>query len=338
MALRGLHRSVHGVLGVLLAVRIALGGAVAAAVTFGADLTLPANNTGTCALMSAPSCTFLSGAPGPSFYAPLTGTVTAVRVKTGEFPQGPMQLLVMRSLYQNHAGDPGHPYFACCFVERYGPIFTPAPNAVTVVETALPMIEDPIPPPEDTVTNARGDFLALSVLAPDVPVPASYDGGSVFSGFAPAPDPQTTPAPSPNPIFPVVNGLGYQLTMNADLDVGGGGPGDLPVTIATGGQLLGTTAAIPLTCVLTTACHGVLRLAGAATPAAAVAPGPRAARGAKSYGKRRFAIAAGATKTVRVRLNAAGRREARGLASVALTASARIGTRTVATDVTVTRP
>src|SRR5689334_11952049 len=147
--------------------------AIARALTFGADLTAVADNTGTCALISSSSCTFLSGAPGPAFYAPLSGTVTTVRIKTGNFAQGPMQVLVMRSLYQNNAVDPGHPFFACCFVERYGPVFTPAPNAVTEVVTTLPMVEDPIPPPEDTVTNARGDFLALSVLAPDVPVPAA---------------------------------------------------------------------------------------------------------------------------------------------------------------------
>src|ERR1051326_782036 len=264
---------------------------VAGAVTFGADLTAPANNTGTCALLSSPSCAFFAGAPGPAFYAPLSGTVTAVRVKTGDFAQGPMQILVMRSLFQN-SGDPGHPYFACCFVERYGPIFTPAPNAVTTVATALPVIEDPVPPPEDLATNARGDFLALSVLTPDVPIPATFDNASVYSGFAPAPDPQTTPAPSLNPIFAVVNGVGYHILMNADLAVGGGGPGDLPVTIATGGQLLGTTAAIPLTCALTTACKGLLRLIGAGTPQVVVAVVPRTtAVRAKRYGRARFKIA-----------------------------------------------
>ena len=262
-----------------------------------------------------------------------------MRVKTGNFTQGPMQILVMRSLYQNHAGDPGHPYFACCFVEQYGPTFTPAPNGITVVPAALPMVEDPIPPPEDVVTNARGDFLALSVLAPDVPIPAFFDNASVFSGFAPAPEPVTTPAPSPNPIFPVVNGVGYQILMNADLDVGGGGGDALPVTIATGGQLLGTTAAIPLACVLTSACKGVLRLGG--LPAAVVAaarPVPRAmTAGAPVYGKHRFSIRPGETKPVRVRLNAAGRRKVRGLASVTVLATAHLGTRVVTADVALTR-
>jgi hypothetical protein len=57
--------------------------------------------------------------------------------------------------------------------------------------------------------------------------------------------------------------------MNADINVGGagggGGGGGLggllrPLTIPTGGSLVGSTAAIPLTCVLTTACNGTLKL------------------------------------------------------------------------------
>jgi hypothetical protein len=227
----------------------------ARAVTFGADLGADANNTGTCSLMGASSCLFYSGAPGPSFYAPASGTVTTVRVKAGN-GTGPMQIVVMRSLYQNKAGDPGHPYFACCFVEQYGPTFTPAAGSVTPVATSLTMVEDPTPPPDDVTTNARGDFLALAVLDPNVPIPANGDGASIFSGIAPAPDPQTVPAPSPNPIFPAVNGYGYHLLMSADLATGaaggagggvGGGPDVTasfrPLAIANGGQLTATTAA-----------------------------------------------------------------------------------------------
>src|SRR5690242_6980862 len=92
----------------------------ASAITFGSDLTGAADNTGTCSLLLTPSCLFYSGAPGPSFYAPITGTVSRVRVKTGNFQQGPMQIVVMRSLFQNSA-TPGRPYFACCFVQQYGP-------------------------------------------------------------------------------------------------------------------------------------------------------------------------------------------------------------------------
>ena len=59
--------------------------------------------------------------------------MSAVRVKTGNAPQGPMQVVVLRSFYQNNLQDPGHPNFFCCFLQEYGPTFTPAPNAVTTV-------------------------------------------------------------------------------------------------------------------------------------------------------------------------------------------------------------
>jgi len=315
-----------------LAIGLLLHATIAGAITFGADLSAPTDNPATCASLLTNSCTFLSGSPGPGFYAPATGTVTAVHVKTGNFAQGPMQVLVMRSLYQNHFGDPGHPYFACCFVERYGPVFTPAPNAVTTVPVSLPMVEDPTPPADDFVSNARGDFLAISVLVPNVPVPATFDNASGFSGFAPAPDPQNTPAPSPNPIFATVNGFGYHIAMSADLR-----PGRVddvvPVTILTGGQLVGSTAAIPVTCVLTNACRGVLRLTG--VPGAAAVRAARAK--VKTYGKRRFSIASGQTGSVSVPLNAAGRRTLGNLSSAVLRAVAKVRGHTVTYDVQVFR-
>jgi hypothetical protein len=126
---------------------LALRPASATALTFGADLAGPVDFTGTCGQLFSDSCTTFSGSTTLSYYAPASGTVTAVRVKTGNVAQGPMQIVVMSSLYQNHAGDPGHPYFACCFVAAYGPVFTPAPNSVTTIPTTLPMVEEPTPRP-----------------------------------------------------------------------------------------------------------------------------------------------------------------------------------------------
>jgi hypothetical protein len=310
--------------------------AAAQAVTFGASLSTPANNTGVCASMLATSCTFYSGAPGPSFYAPASGTVRTVRVKVGPIT-GPMQIVVMRSLYQNKAGDPGHPYFACCFVQRYGPTFTPAANAVTSVPTSLPMIEDPTPPFNDFTTNARGDFLALSVLSPNVPIPATADNSSAYSGFAPAPNPATTPAPSPNPIFASSNGVGYHVLMNAELDTGSVAPDPpgttaLPLGIASGGQLVGSTASIPLTCALTTACEGVLRLTNGR-----VAKTAAKKKKVKVYGKKRFKIPAGKRRSVKVKLNAAGRKKFRKRSKVTLTATTKIGSRVISRRVKLRR-
>jgi hypothetical protein len=78
------------------------------ALTFGSDLTGAADNTGTCSLLLSTSLPLLLGCPGPSFYAPTSGTVSRVRVKTGNFQQGPMQIVVMRSLFQN-SGVPDAP-------------------------------------------------------------------------------------------------------------------------------------------------------------------------------------------------------------------------------------
>ena len=146
--------------------------APAGAATFGADLSQPVSTTATCAnSFFASSC--LGYAVTPTSYAPASGVVSAVRVKTGDAPQGPMQVVVLRSYYQNNLQDPGHPNFFCCFLQEYGPTFTPARNAVTTVPVTLGMVEDPTPGPNDGNTVAKGDFLGLSVLAGDAPIPVA---------------------------------------------------------------------------------------------------------------------------------------------------------------------
>ena len=300
--------------------------AAARAVTFGADLSQAPTNTVTCGQGFAPffafypSCTYFSGAPGASFYAPVSGTVTAVRVRVGAVT-GPMQVLVMRSLYQNKAGDPGHPYFACCFVERYGPVFTPAAGSVTTEAVDLPMTEEPVPPPEDFTSNAAGDFLALSVLSPEVPIPVIVDNSSYMSGFYPAVTEAGTPAPSPNPVFQSTDLPYGQVALSADLQTGGGGggggggtgpaPGPVPVpgtaaaprlTLPAGVPLRGGTASFPVQC-LVVDCRGTLRLANRRLAGAAAASATKTI----SYGTASFALAAGHKGNVKVKLNRAGR-------------------------------
>jgi len=297
-------------------------GAAAETVTFGADLSQAPTNTVTCGQGYAPfypfnpSCTYFSGAPGPSFYAPVSGTVSAVRVRVGPLT-GPMQVLVMRSLYQNKAGDPGHPYFACCFVERYGPVFTPAANTVTTEPVDLSMTEEPVPPPEDFTTNAAGDFLALSVLSPEVPIPIVVDNASYVSGFYPAVTEAVTPAPSPNPVFQATDLPYGRLAMSADLQTGGGGggagPGPAPapgpgataaprLALPAGVPLRGGTASFPVQC-LVVDCRGTLNLANRRLAGAAAARSVRTV----SYGTASFALKAGHKGSVKVKLSRAGR-------------------------------
>jgi hypothetical protein len=202
------------------------------------------------------------------------------------------------------------------------------------------MVEDPTPPADDTTTNARGDFLALSVLAPNVPIPLTSAGGGSYLGYAPAPDPGSTPAPSPNPYSGQVatDGFGGHLLMNADLDTGtgtapgggggggGGGAGQTaaPLTLPSSGRLRGNTAALPLACVLATACNGTLQLTDRA-PAAAAAKKPRKAR---SLGSAHFNIPAGRSATVMVKLNRAGKKLARRRTSISVYATAKVGGQT----------
>jgi hypothetical protein len=313
---------------------------VADAATFGADLSNTPNNPTTCgegifpyfsAPMGSPSCMYYSGAPGPSSYAPASGTITAVHVRVGAVT-GPMQVVIMRSLYQNKAGDPGHPYFACCFVERYGPVFTPQANTVTTVATSLPVTEEPTPGPDDFSTTAAGDFLALSVLAPNVPIPAFGDGRSGYAGYYPAPSEGSTPAPSPNPLTAATDGFGAQVLISADLDTGGGGggggvpapggpaptpnPSPVPAALASIAfpkltiPVKNGTATLPIQCLVVN-CAGVLSLQNAQPPGAGA--GVASKKKAKkqklvSYGTASFALKAGTTGKVKVKLNAAGRK------------------------------
>ena len=332
------------VVGVVAALAVMVSVPVSAgAVTFGANLNNAPTNTVTCGdgvppYYSAPigsqSCLYFSGSAVASPYAPVSGTVTAVHVRVGPVT-GPMQVVIMRSLYQNKAGDPGHPYFACCFVERYGPTFTPEANTVATVPTNLPMTEEPTPPPEDFTTNAAGDFLALSVLAPNVPIPAASDAQSGYSGFYPAPTEATFPAPSPNPLFVSTDGTGVQILISGEEEGGGGGGGGAPKGPAPGGAFIpgpappvppvpaiglpsltvpvkGNTVTVPLQC-LVVDCTGTLtlqntQLAGQANAAKAKQKKKPKKPKLVSYGSTSFSIKAGTTGKVKVTLNGNGRK------------------------------
>ena len=135
-----------------------------------------------------PQQTCLAYGVTPSGYAPFSGIVDRVRVKTGNTRQGRMQIVVLRSYYQNNLNDPGHPNYFCCFLWKYGPVFTPRAGATTTIKTTIGMVEDPTPPPTDGNTVAKGDFLALSVLGPNIALPLHRGGSSGYTGFyAPAP-------------------------------------------------------------------------------------------------------------------------------------------------------
>jgi hypothetical protein len=242
--------------------------------------------------------------------APASGTVTAARIKVGSIT-GPMRINVVRTLFQQ-TGNVGSPLPSTPFLQRYGPTFTPQANAVTTVPLDLKVGAQATPDPTDTSTVAGTDWLAIEVLAPDVPVPlVPYPNGTFFAAF-PGPTAAGVPAPSPNPL-PNYGQLNYVVAMNADLVTGGGttpGPttGGKPTPAPTGGakvglrattaQVAGGRALLDLVC-RAADCAGTVTL----RPAAGAA-----AKSATTYGSARFSLKAGARAKVRVTLNRRGKR------------------------------
>jgi hypothetical protein len=346
------------VLGAALAIGFGVPAASAATVSFGTNLEQPANAPLSCSegvlnqflgkFIIGPfggSCMWTSvvvGSSSESLTAPASGTVTAVRVKMGP-STGPMQITVVRFLFRQ-TGNPATPELACCFVEAYGPVFTPTANAVTTVATDLPVKVEPTPPPDDTTTIAATDQLALSSLDPNVQVPlfATKNGENDLSvlsyAWYPAPTTGTVPAPSPNPIGGSADLSGFKVLMSADLDTGGGGGG------ATGGgggggggapgagapagggppagtaapvpaislpkltiPVRGGTATVPLQCLVVN-CNGTVTLQNARPAGLARAAAAKSGKPKLvSYGTASFVLKAGTTGKIKVKLNGAGR-------------------------------
>jgi hypothetical protein len=336
-----------------------------AATTFGADLTPPVTNTASCGQAFGTSSCLAYNVVQSSF-APFSGVVRTVRVKTGDAPQGPMQVVVLRQYYQNNLQNPGTPNIFCCFVQEYGPTFTPQRNAVTTVPTTLGMVEQPVPASGDGNTVATGDFLALSVLDGTTPIPLGDSPSPVGAAFnAPAPTAPGTPAPSPNAIGGGRGGGRATVMMNADIDpvdAGGGGggtptpvvppatgapvqtTGPAPTPAATkpvllkqhGGRLTTRAATLPLTCKLTGTCAGVLTLRDRAPAATTRAKATKTSKPVV-LGSARFSVAAGKTRSVTVKLNAAGRKLARRHGKQTVYETATVAKTAVTTKVTLRR-
>ena len=334
------------VMGAWLVLVLAPAAANAATVTFGSDLGQPANAPLSCSygvlnqflgqFLIGPfngDCMWTSvvvGSTAESLTAPASGTVTAVRVRTGA-STGPMQVDVVRFLFRQ-TGNPASPEVACCFMQAYGPVFTPPPNSVTTIPTNLAVKVEATPPPNDTTTVAATDQLALTSLEPGVQVPlfATRNGGADLSvlsyAWYPAPTPPAVPAPSPNPIGGFADLSGFKVLMNADLNTGGGAPGGGVPGGAPTGQgapaapavvlpnvtipVRGGAATVPIACRVVD-CRGLITLQSARL-AGAARNGARSARAPITYGTASFVVKAGTTSRVRVKLNTAGRRLTRG--------------------------
>ena len=207
----------------LALVVLAAAPAAAEAKRFGANLNLSANAAFSCSTavpyFNGNSCLMYNVEPKSTGYAPFSGVLTKVRVRTGNSAQGPMRIVILRSYYQNNLSDPGHPNFFCCFVQRYGPKFRPGANGITTVKTTIGMVEDPTPSSNDGNTVAKGDFLALAVLSGNTRLPVHKGRNGYTAFYGPAPRPGNPPAPSPNPIGGNLGAYpGFTLLISAEID------------------------------------------------------------------------------------------------------------------------
>ncbi|MGA8217384.1 MAG: hypothetical protein WB771_02370 [Solirubrobacterales bacterium] len=349
--------SVPAVIAGLVLAMLAIFPPSAGAVTFGTNLNRAANynnhgytangqvTPGDCRIRpyqppgyvfaGANTCTVTSSgsvsSPAESLTVPVTGTLTAVRVKAGPIT-GPMRVEVLRLL---RAGTRS----ACCFSEAQTPAFTPAPNTITTVPVNIPVRSDKVPDPATGVYT--DDFLALTVLEPGVPIPMNDTGD--YSGA-------TANSPLSGAWYPAFelgdervdqSGFaGYQVLLQGDVSssgqVTGGGVSPIGLASQLGFVRSKRRAVISLVCSLTTACDGRLRLLnGNPLTAAAAKKGKRKGRGkAKLYGKGGFSIPAGETKKVGVKLTKAGRKAIRRHKKLHLFAQIAIGSGASAQAVT----
>jgi hypothetical protein len=157
-----------------------------ATVRFGANLNRSPNSPYTCSYFGFGSCSWESIEPNTheSGFPPVgLGRISRVRVRVGAVT-GRMQIVVEEALRQDNPSDPGHPNYYCCKAVRASRVFTPGRNRITTLKVSLPVRQDSAPDPH--TGYYVDDHLALSVLAPNVPIPASSDPNASDSGWGPA--------------------------------------------------------------------------------------------------------------------------------------------------------
>jgi hypothetical protein len=300
-------------LGGALAVILAAAPGAQAQIPFGANLNRPANANFDCRVMLLPdylgrpsfafptnadTCTWMAAGTATNssestLVPPGRGTVVRVSVRVGPVT-GPMQIAVLRSIRDaNSTQSP-----ACCTEVAATGAFQPAPQAVTTINTALPVKADRVP---DPINNAIAfDALGVTVLAPGVPAPLSDTGN-----YAPLTAPLANawyPAFAPNQTRADSAGnVGFQLLLQGLWvpGIANAGAGQISLIQPVASVVRGN-AIISIACNQARPCLGFVRL------------GPSAIAGKKGkkpiYGKRRFKIKAHKRKTLKVALTRSGRK------------------------------
>jgi hypothetical protein len=308
--------------------------------TFGANLAAqtPQSSTTCASLYYQATCTLSTSADslggiGESFVVPQgsddhgTGAITAFHIKVGA-STGPMQILLMQALRQQQSGTA-----SCCSVVDATGVFTPAADAITTVPVRWTTENDNVPNPYNGVYAF--DTMAISVGS-GVALPVAPFSGAVDTFWAPA---------CPGTVGTECDVYGgderYVVTMSADWTPNGGGgpgPGPNPRPVLSLKRAFvpvrNEIAAIPLSCA-TALCIGKLQLQNFADGKATAASKHRKP---VTYGSASFSIAAGKAVTIKIKLNAAGKRllKAHKTAKVYANAAIRNGG-TVSRQVTLSR-
>lgn len=285
----------------------------AGAVTIGANLNRAPDNNAKCPdfwlpYYYFPTCSGNSINPttGESPFPPVgVGVITQVRVRVGPVT-GPMQVVVEEALRKDNPGDPGHPTYACCKAINASAVFTPAANAITAVNVNLPVRQDIAPNPNTGFYV--DDHLSLSVLDPNVPIPASTDPNASYGLWFPAWQVGEERAG-------VYGGAGATILFNAEWNAAPGAD-EAPIEFLRRNVVVRNgNALLPLICNLGVPCVGNVRLQNQAARLLRLSrvekKNPLA-----TYAKKKFKIKAGKKKTVKVPLRSRGKRLIRGRTSV----------------------
>lgn len=291
------------------------GSASAATATFGANLARTPDNTATCVspaiqlIVQSTTCTVESSniATGESGFPPAgEGIVSNVRIRVGP-RTGPMQIVLEEALRQDNPFEAGRPNYACCTLAAASPVFTPAANAITTVPVNFRVLQSLVPDKNGIYVDQH---LALSVLDPTVPIPASTNPSAVVGAWWPA-----WGSVGEQRVGPAGSGLAADILINADWDpapgTGGNSPLRLPRRIR---AVRNDIAFIPLVCQLDRACVGRLLLQSGRGPQAVARPNDLAGASAtkkskvRTYASVKFRVPAGKRKTIRAKLRQLGKR------------------------------
>ena len=183
----------------LVATATGVGPAAGARITFGSDLSQPANADFDCTFLpfdlssgsrppsGARTCTYTASpngrapagmwpaagvAEGPLAVPKGSGRLIAMRVSVGA-TTGPMQFVVLRTrILRGVVGGRLRVVRACCAIHAVSRVFRPRANAVTTIKVNIPVRHDTRDPrPGGEVLGI--DAIGLSVLAAGIPVPVN---------------------------------------------------------------------------------------------------------------------------------------------------------------------